>query len=107
MSARRFVALADKGGDDDMFSSDLTDSELRGLLGHMEQTPALFVVSGADEYVPRGVDAYALAARLCAAAGGADSVVVEGANHALEGHEAAAVDINLGFCKKVQPKLGK
>lgn len=27
--ARRFLSLADKGGDDDMFSSDLTDDELK------------------------------------------------------------------------------
>lgn len=29
VTASRFVALYDKGGDDDMFSCDLTDEELR------------------------------------------------------------------------------
>ena len=29
MSARRFLSLYDKGGDDDMFSSDLSDTELQ------------------------------------------------------------------------------
>ena len=35
MSANRYLSLTQKGGADDMFSSDFTDEELKGLLGHM------------------------------------------------------------------------
>ena len=51
ITARRYLSLAAKGGDDDMFSSDLKDAELDTLLGHMAGIPTLVLQSGADEYV--------------------------------------------------------
>ena len=39
ITARRYLSLAAKGGDDDMFSSDLKDAELDTLLGHMAGIP--------------------------------------------------------------------
>ena len=51
ITARRYLSLAAKGGDDDMFSSDLKDAELDTLLGHMAGIPTLVLQSGADGYV--------------------------------------------------------
>jgi pimeloyl-ACP methyl ester carboxylesterase len=104
LSAERFASLAGRMTADDMFSSDLSDEELRSKLGHMgthgqrqgegmatEAVPThpglrtLFVHSGADEYVPATVDVQALSARLVAAAGGASNgaaaVIIKGASH--------------------------
>ena len=94
-----------------MFSSDLSDAELRSRLGHMgtagqregikdsdgtwiaeplKDHPGLktvFAHSGADEYVPATVDVDALSKRFVAAAGGAangaEAVILSGANHNL------------------------
>lgn len=109
MNAERFVALHARLGADDMFSSDLTDEELRSRLGHMgtsgqregikgedgtwiveplPEHPGLrtcFACSGADEYVPKDVDVPALAGRFVAMAGGApngaEAFIVPDANH--------------------------
>lgn len=37
----RFLSLADKGGPDDLFSSDFSDDELAQKLGHMKGTKTL------------------------------------------------------------------
>jgi pimeloyl-ACP methyl ester carboxylesterase len=65
-SADRFVALAAKGGLDDMFSSDLIDDELKAKLG-VVGVPALVLVSREDESVPMWVDKELLLKRMCAA----------------------------------------
>jgi len=103
MSARRLVSLMQRGGDDDMFSSDLSDAELAGLLGHVGgQCPALVLVSGADEYVPPGVDREHLGRRLAAAMGpSAKMEIVEGGNHTLLGKEPEAVAAISNFCMQV------
>jgi hypothetical protein len=49
------VALASRLGADDYFSSDLTDSELAGRLGHVA-VPCLIALGAEDEYVPASVD---------------------------------------------------
>lgn len=78
-----------------MFSSDLSDAELAGRLGHLA-TPGLrtlFVHSLADEYVPPFVDAEALARRFVAAAGGpafASSLLLHGAKHNLASTDGAS-----------------
>jgi pimeloyl-ACP methyl ester carboxylesterase len=84
--AARFVALAAVGGADDFFSSDLSDAQLRAALGHVT-VPVLLAPSGADEYVPAGVDGGALARRLAGAMHASPRVevcVVDGAPHAPE-----------------------
>ncbi|CAK9198851.1 unnamed protein product [Sphagnum troendelagicum] len=43
-------------GDDDLFSSDLSDGELRTRLGHMSRVPCQVIFSMADEYIPEYVD---------------------------------------------------
>jgi pimeloyl-ACP methyl ester carboxylesterase len=103
VSAHRFIAFADRLGQDDYFSSDLTDEELTGRLGHLATIPTLFVYSGADEYVPAHVDKERLVARFCAAAGEkARSVIVPGADHAItEGPLEVFLQSVVGFCLEV------
>mmetsp|Transcript_13115 Transcript_13115/g.17067 ORF Transcript_13115/g.17067 Transcript_13115/m.17067 type:complete len:284 (-) Transcript_13115:197-1048(-) len=83
VSGQRFLDLFDKGGKDDMFSSDLTDSELRGRLGHMDSFKTLIVISLADEYVPK--DTYPrLGYRLKEAIGvSAELLVIKNGDHSL------------------------
>jgi hypothetical protein len=84
--AARFVALASLGGADDFFSSDLSDAQLCAALGHVT-VPVLLAPSGADEYVPAGVDGAALAHRMAGAMHASPRVevcVVDGAPHAPE-----------------------
>lgn len=105
LSARRLLSLAEKGGDDDMFSSDLTHKELSDILGHMASIPTLFLQSGADEYVPPLVDIDALTDRMKAAIGdSAESAIFPGADHALNGYEEEAVNRIVSFCLKL-PRL--
>jgi hypothetical protein len=74
VSAERFVSLNARLGADDLFSADLTDGELTARLGTpivvrgagVSPAPTLLVVSGADEFVPKSVDATALAQRFAA-----------------------------------------
>lgn len=75
VSAYRFNSLTGRMTDDDMFSSDLTDDEMRAKLGHIT-VPTLIVVSADDEYVPKSVDAEKLASRMAdAMAGNAIGIV--------------------------------
>ncbi|CAM9267554.1 unnamed protein product [Ectocarpus sp. 12 AP-2014] len=54
ITAARFLSLATKEGDDDMFSADLTADERHGRLGHMASVPTAAFLSGADQFVPPG-----------------------------------------------------
>ncbi len=94
ITARRFLDLATKEGADDLFSSDLTDEELRARLGHLH-VPTLFLFSGADEYVPSYVNVPSLGKRFVAACRDTcplpKAVIVEGAKHSGKGHEAQIV----------------
>lgn len=56
MTARRWLSLAEPGGDDDMFSSSLRDERLAAVLGPLADLPTLLLVSGAEEYVPPDLD---------------------------------------------------
>ena len=103
VTATRTLALAAKGGDDDMFSSDLTDSELRRALAPVSGVPTLVLASGADEYVPRAVDIDALAGRIAGAVvprGGGEAVVIDGAPHSGAGKEGEIVDAVLDFIER-------
>ncbi|KAG1677912.1 hypothetical protein FOA52_001330 [Chlamydomonas sp. UWO 241] len=94
ITASRLLSLYQRRGDDDMFSSDLSDDELREMLSPLGATPCLLLQAGTDQYVPSHVDISALAARLAAAAGGNSGscrfVVVPGAQHSMAGHAAVA-----------------
>jgi len=92
VTARRFLSLASRGGDDDYFSSDLPDEALQKSLGSLPQDIGLCIlVSGSDAYIPEKVDKEALLerwlgfARRSGAKVDGNSVVVEGASHSLNG----------------------
>jgi len=73
ITAARFLSLQDAGGEDDFFSSDLTDNELKERLGHIggwgraNGSRLLAAFSGQDEYVPSHVDKKVLLERVCGA----------------------------------------
>lgn len=62
INAYRWLSLAEVGGDDDYFSSDLSDSQLEKTFGKINK-PILILYSGADEYVPPTVDKEAVVKR--------------------------------------------
>lgn len=94
--ARRWLSLAspDKDGDDDFFSSDLEDQQLKDTFGKIPMGfPLAVFFSGEDEYVPASVDKKAMVNRWLsfAEAGGAGVnqeyfCVIEGASHNLMGN---------------------
>eukprot|EP00536_Pseudo-nitzschia_multiseries_P018740 jgi/Psemu1/57111/gm1.57111_g len=103
MTAQRYVDLHARGGRDDYFSSDYTDDELKGRLGHVSgdasQHPDLKVLvafSGADEYVPAHVDRVRLTQRLVDAMNAGDgkttaeSLYLDTGNHNLSDGSGAA-----------------
>ncbi|KAK0746483.1 hypothetical protein B0T18DRAFT_153136 [Schizothecium vesticola] len=66
VSAYRWWSLADEGGDDDFFSSDLPDAHLATTFGRVD-TPLLILPAGEDELVPATVDREELMGRWVAA----------------------------------------
>ncbi|KAJ8439838.1 hypothetical protein Cgig2_023000 [Carnegiea gigantea] len=114
VTAYRYHSLCAYLGDDDMFSSDLTDDQLRIRLGHMSSIPCQsysntneanmyfvqVIFSMADEYVPAYVDKKALVERLCRALGGAEKVEIEYANHSLSNRVGEAVHAIVGFIRR-------
>jgi hypothetical protein len=66
VSAKRWLSIASPNhdGDDDYFSSDLSDEQLMKSFGSLPaRTPLCVLISGNDEYVPTSVDKVALIAR--------------------------------------------
>lgn len=104
ITALRYHSLCSYMGDDDMFSSDLSDDQLRMRLGHLSNTPCQVIYSMADEYVPEYVDKKALAERLCRAMGGAEKVEIEYGNHSLSNRVDEAVQAIIDFVKREGPK---
>lgn len=104
ITAYRYHSLCAYMGDDDMFSSDLSDDQLRTRLGHMSNTPCQVIFSMADEYVPEYVDKKALVERLCRAMGGAEKVEIEHGNHSLSNRIGEAVQAIIDFVKQEGPK---
>lgn len=123
VSASRLVALAKRLGDDDMWSSDLTDAELSSLLRHMAPWPVLLLQSGADECAPDAASIPALGERLMRAMSGGGGgggnggretrpralrrhVVLYGAPHNAAGHEAALAAHVADFLAALQEQRG-
>ncbi|XP_039115151.1 UPF0613 protein PB24D3.06c [Dioscorea cayenensis subsp. rotundata] len=104
ITAYRYHSLCAYMGDDDMFSSDLSEDQLRLRLGHLSNTPCQIIFSMADEYVPEYVDKKALVDRLCRAMGGAEKVEIEYGNHALSNRVGEAVQAIVDFVKREGPK---
>ncbi|WVZ62434.1 hypothetical protein U9M48_012188 [Paspalum notatum var. saurae] len=104
ITAYRYHSLCSYMGDDDMFSSDLSEDQLRQRLGHMSTTQCQVIFSMGDEYVPEYVDKEALVDRLCRALGGAEKVEIEWGNHALSNRVQEAVRAIVDFVKREGPK---
>ncbi|KAB2084604.1 hypothetical protein E1A91_A05G356800v1 [Gossypium mustelinum] len=104
ITAYRYNSLCAYMGDDDMFSSDLNEHQLRMRLGHMSSTPCQVIFSMDDEYVPEYVDKKALVERLCRAMGGAEKVQIEYGNHSLSNRVQEAVQAVIDFVKREGPK---
>ncbi|KAG8100306.1 hypothetical protein GUJ93_ZPchr0013g36780 [Zizania palustris] len=104
ITAYRYHSLCAYMGDDDMFSSDLSEDQLRQRLGHMSTTQCQVIFSMGDEYVPEYVDKEALVDRLCRALGGAEKVEIEWGNHALSNRVQEAVRAIVDFVKREGPK---
>lgn len=103
ITAHRYHSLFAYNGDDDLFSSDLSDDQLKMRLGHMSSTPCQVIFSMADEYVPEYVDKKALVDRLCRAMGGAEKVEIEWGNHSLSNRVEEAVQAIINFLKREGP----
>ncbi|KAF8690442.1 hypothetical protein HU200_040795 [Digitaria exilis] len=104
ITAYRYHSLCSYMGDDDMFSSDLSEDQLRQRLGHMSTTQCQVIFSMGDEYVPEYVDKKALVERLCRALGGAEKVEIEWGNHSLSNRVQEAVRAIVDFVKREGPK---
>lgn len=107
ITAKRWLSLADRAaqGEDDMFSSDFTDEELRDQLKCLENISTLVLMSGADEcQVPVGVDPATVGRRLVEAIGEgapASLAVIEGGVHDLKDHAEEASDVILRFVESI------
>jgi pimeloyl-ACP methyl ester carboxylesterase len=115
VTAYRWLSLLspDKDGDDDYFSSDLTDDQLRRSFGRFPATtPLLILCSGEDEHVPKSIHVPAMIQRwkgFVREGGGVvdeqHSGIVEGATHNLDGCSEVVVqrlvDKVNGFVQRV------
>ncbi|XP_057744923.1 UPF0613 protein PB24D3.06c [Arachis stenosperma] len=104
ITAYRYHSLCAYNGDDDLFSSDLSEDQLRMRLGHMSSTHCQVIFSMADEYVPDYVNKKELVERLCRAMGGAEKVEIEYGNHSLSNRSEEAVLAIIDFLKREGPK---
>ena len=94
-TASRYISLFDFNGDDDFFSSDLSNEELKDRLGHVGELGKtsglrlLAAYSNKDEYVPASIRKDDLLHRLVLAmnngeeTGAAEGLLLENANHNL------------------------
>ena len=119
ITAKRFLDLQEKGGNDDYFSSDYNDDEMHERLGHciMDrqneinfQRHGLVAFSAADEYAPDFVDTEALTRRLTRAMNTnvdqkgpcARSICIPKANHNLSKPESGVDTIIAEIHKLLQ-----
>eukprot|EP00299_Pterocystis_sp_00344_P007893 c2767_g1_i1.p1 GENE.c2767_g1_i1~~c2767_g1_i1.p1 ORF type:complete len:298 (-),score=73.89 c2767_g1_i1:28-921(-) len=89
LTAYRYHSFSSRLGDDDMFSSDLTDEEMKSRLGGLTK-PCLIAFSMADEYVPKHVDKQKLCQRLKSMLSNSTLIQIENADHSLTSQEATA-----------------
>lgn len=105
VTARRWLSLIEKGGEDDMFSSDFTDEELKEKLGGLDGVPTLIMLSSRDEYRPMYADYIEVGRRIASSIGeSARLEVMEGATHGLEKHVEEAVELMSEFIVSVVTK---
>eukprot|EP01117_Protostelium_nocturnum_P010941 TRINITY_DN3959_c0_g1_i1.p1 TRINITY_DN3959_c0_g1~~TRINITY_DN3959_c0_g1_i1.p1 ORF type:complete len:277 (-),score=92.55 TRINITY_DN3959_c0_g1_i1:62-892(-) len=82
ITAYRFYSLAAKYGDDDLFSTDFNEEELKKTLGHLT-VPTLFVFGTSDQFVPPEIDKAANAERMKKTVKDSEVLIIEGALHEL------------------------
>jgi pimeloyl-ACP methyl ester carboxylesterase len=99
ITADRYFSLFAKGGDDDMFSSDLTDMELEIHVGHLRNFNAFIIFSMNDEYVPSSIDKRLLLHRLSRITNA--KVLELETNHDLSNSESARKDFLSFLCKNL------
>ncbi|KAI9114846.1 hypothetical protein K1719_013859 [Acacia pycnantha] len=104
MTANRYNSLCSYNGDDDMFSSDLSDEQLKMRLGHMSCTQCQVIFSMSDENVPEHVDKKLMAERLCRAMGGTEKVEIENGTHSLSNRVEEVVNAIIDFIKREGPQ---
>ncbi|KAF3615694.1 hypothetical protein FXO37_35399 [Capsicum annuum] len=63
LTGQPYHSLCAYNGEDDLFSSDFSDDQLKQKLGHMSNTPCQVIFSMGDEYIPDYVDKKALVDR--------------------------------------------
>lgn len=97
MTARRWLSLSQPGGDEDFFSSILTEQQLADIFGAMHGLPALVLLSRDEEYVPPELNYPAVGRRLVAAMGPAARLHVVPGNHTLDGSEEEAAAVIADF----------
>ncbi|KAG6398574.1 hypothetical protein SASPL_140041 [Salvia splendens] len=97
ITAYRFHSLCAYNGDDDMFSSDFNEDQLKQKLGHMSNTPTLV---GSRSNLMHGLSH----SKLCAAMGGAEKAEIEYGNHSLSNRAQEAVQAIIEFIKRDGPK---
>jgi pimeloyl-ACP methyl ester carboxylesterase len=93
VTAYRTYSMLAKGGDDDYFSTDLSDEHFRTTFGRIPKTtPICFLLGSEDPYVPTSIDKAGLLQRwtkIIREGGGVvddeDGGVVPGAHHNLDG----------------------
>ncbi|KAG6396285.1 hypothetical protein SASPL_142433 [Salvia splendens] len=121
ITAYRFHSLCAYNGDDDMFSSDFNEDQLKQKLGHMSNTPTLV---GSRSNLMHGLS-YTRSSKaeihsgprktlcllcldftflLCAAMGGAEKAEIEYGNHSLSNRAQEAVQAIIEFIKRDGPK---
>ncbi|KAL4534639.1 hypothetical protein Ndes2437A_g05409 [Nannochloris sp. 'desiccata'] len=94
VTASRWLSLAEPGGEDDMFSADLTDEELKEKFSGLSGVPTLLMLSSRDEYTHPSVDYLEMGNRMAKAIGpSARLAILEGANHAVDNHAEDAADL--------------
>jgi pimeloyl-ACP methyl ester carboxylesterase len=91
VTARRFLSLAEVGGEDDMFSSH--DLDLNSAMMPLRGTPTLVLMSGADEcQLPYGIVPEAIGRRIADAIGDSATLeVIDGGLHDLKGTETSGI----------------
>lgn len=91
LTATRTLDLFSEGGLDDMFSSYLTDEQLKNRLGHMKAFQTMISISLDDQYVPAGV--YPLMGKRMKDAMNADLLIeIADADHSLrQGQDAMGI----------------
>jgi len=102
-SYNRFISLSKRLGQEDMWSSDLSEDELNSVIGHVK-IPSLIVYAEMDEYVPKFVDKEVLLSRFQKAIPGCSTaVMVEGANHEFGSTKAQSIVVSsvLKFTKQI------